>query len=129
MTKRVLPVIICGGSGTRLWPLSRASFPKQYLKVDKDESLTFLQKTVLRISNFENVKEIICNEEHRFIVAEQMRSIKIKPKTIILEPIGRNTAPALTIAALKAAEEDEDSILIILPADHIINDVDNFLNL
>ena len=128
MTKRVLPVIICGGSGTRLWPLSRASFPKQYLKVDKDESLTFLQKTVLRISNFENVKDpiIICNEEHRFIVAEQMRSIKIKPKTIILEPIGRNTAPALTIAALKAAEEDEDSILIILPADHIINDVDNF---
>ena len=128
MTKRVLPVIICGGSGTRLWPMSRASFPKQYLKVNQDESLTFLQKTVLRISSFENVKDpiIICNEEHRFIVAEQMRSIKIKPKAIILEPIGRNTAPALTIAALKAAEEDKESILIILPADHIINNLDNF---
>ena len=126
--KKVLPVIICGGSGTRLWPMSRASFPKQYLKINQNESLTFLQKTVLRISSFKNVNDpiIICNEEHRFIVAEQMREIKIKPKNIIIEPIGRNTAPAITIAALKGAEEDEESILIILPADHIINNIVNF---
>ena len=103
MTK-ILPVILCGGSGTRLWPLSRTSFPKQYLKVFENENLSFLQKTVQRLENFENLNKpiIICNEEHRFIVAEQMRDIKIKPQSILLEPVARNTAPAITIAALKA---------------------------
>ena len=76
---KILPIILCGGSGTRLWPLSRTSFPKQYLKVDEKEKLSFLQKTVKRLEYFQNIDKpiIICNEEHRFIVAEQMRDIKI----------------------------------------------------
>ena len=123
MTK-ILPVILCGGSGTRLWPLSRTSFPKQYLKVFENDNLSFLQKTVQRLENFENLNKpiIICNEEHRFIVAEQMRDIKIKPQSILLEPVARNTAPAITIAALKAIEAGEDPILFVLPSDHLIKD-------
>ena len=119
---KILPVILCGGSGTRLWPLSRSSFPKQYLTIDEREKLSFLQKTVKRLEHFENIDKpiIICNEEHRFIVAEQMRDIKIKPKSILLEPVGRNTAPAITIAALKALEGGKDPILFVLPSDHLI---------
>ena len=121
---KILPIILCGGSGTRLWPLSRTSFPKQYLTIDEKEKLSFLQKTVKRLEYFENIDKpiIICNEEHRFIVAEQMRDIKIKPKSILLEPVGRNTAPAITIAALKAIEQGEDPILLVLPSDHLIKD-------
>jgi len=121
---KILPIILCGGSGKRLWPLSRTSFPKQYLSMDESEKLSFLQKTVQRLELFENIHKpiIICNEEHRFIVAEQMRDIKIKPKSILLEPVGRNTAPALTIAALKALEEGIDPILFVLPSDHLIKD-------
>ena len=123
MTK-ILPVILCGGSGTRLWPLSRTSFPKQYLKVFENEKFSFLQKTLQRLENFENLNKpiIICNEEHRFIVAEHMRDIKIKPQSILLEPVARNTAPAITIAALKAIEAGEDPILFVLPSDHLIKD-------
>ena len=121
---KILPIILCGGSGTRLWPLSRTSFPKQYLNIEEKEKLSFLQKTVKRLEYFLNIDKpiIICNEEHRFIVAEQMRDIKIKPKSILLEPVGRNTAPAITIAALKAIEQGEDPILLILPSDHLIKD-------
>ena len=125
---KILPIILCGGSGTRLWPLSRTSFPKQYLTVDEKGKLSFLQKTVKRLEYFQNIDKpiIICNEEHRFIVAEQMRDIKIKPKSILLEPVGRNTAPAITIAALKAIEQGEDPILLILPSDHLIKDNHKF---
>ena len=93
---KILPIILCGGTGSRLWPLSRASFPKQFLEVNSFEDISFFQKTVKRLSYFENVSNpiVICNEDHRFIVAEQMRGIKIKAKSILLEPVGRNTAPA-----------------------------------
>ncbi len=127
-TNKIQPVILSGGSGTRLWPLSRENFPKQYIKLNSSSSFSFLQKTQQRLQEFKNLEDpiIICNEQHRFIVAEQMREIKIKPKSIILEPLGRNTAPAIAIAALFALEEDEESILLILSSDHEIKNINNF---
>ena len=127
---KIIPVILCGGSGSRLWPLSRESFPKQYLEIRPGESLTFLQKTIDRIKSCKNIDDpiIICNEEHRFIVAEQVREINIKPKAILLEPIGKNTAPAITIASLKANDLTKDPILLVLPADHIIQDEKIFVH-
>ena len=114
--------------GSRLWPLSRRSFPKQFISIlDSKDSL--LQSTEKRILGIKNIKNpiLICNEEHRFIVADQMKEININPKAIILEPFGKNTAPAITIAALKALEEDEEAILIILSSDHSIKDNDKFI--
>ena len=103
---KLIPVILCGGSGSRLWPLSRKSYPKQFLALEGNSKLTLLQKTLKRLESFKNISApiIICNEEHRFLVAEQMRSIGVKPKAIILENEGRNTAPAITLGALKALE-------------------------
>ena len=126
--EKILPVILCGGTGTRLWPLSRASFPKQYLAVTNKNSLTFFQETISRVDNMNlfNNPLIICNEEHRFIVAEQIREININPNSILLEPIGRNTAPAITLAALKANQDGSDPILLVLPSDHIIRDSKKF---
>ena len=125
-----VPVLLCGGSGKRLWPMSRESFPKQFLNFYKNKDYSFLQDTQNRflISNKVNDPIIISNSEHRFIVAEQMRAIKIKPKSIILEPFGRNTTPAITLAALKAIEKGDDPILLILPSDHFIRDVKKFLD-
>ena len=101
---QIIPVILCGGSGSRLWPLSRQSYPKQFLQITSSNEGSLLQKTVKRISDIENLSDpiLLCNEEHRFIVAEQMRELGVKPYSILLEPFGRNTAPAITIAALKA---------------------------
>ena len=130
MKKRtIIPVILCGGSGTRLWPLSRESFPKQFLSLNTDNKNSMLQKTQLRISNLDNIKSpiLVCNENHRFIVAEQMREIKVKDFSIILEPSGRNTAPAIAISALKAQQFDKDSILLVLSSDHQIMDQEKFL--
>ena len=126
---KIMPVILCGGSGTRLWPISRESFPKQYLTINPDDKKTLLQKTQERIIPLENSLEpiIICNEEHRFIAAEQMREINIKPNKIILEPFGSNTAPAIALAALKAIEENNDPHLLVLSADHEIKNNKNFL--
>ena len=125
----IIPLILCGGKGTRLWPLSRKSFPKQYLSIFGESNKSLLQQTYQRISGLENLYSpiIVCNEEHRFLVAEQMRSINVKPASIILEPIGRNTAPAISLGALKAMEIDKDSILLILSADHKIEDNLHFL--
>ncbi|KGG14621.1 MULTISPECIES: mannose-1-phosphate guanylyltransferase/mannose-6-phosphate isomerase [unclassified Prochlorococcus] len=125
----LIPVILCGGSGTRLWPLSRESYPKQFWALHHESNLTLLQQTQKRIENIKGLQNpfLICNEEHRFIVAEQMREINIKAKAIFLEPIGRNTAPAITIAALKALEEGQDPLLLVLSADHIISKPKNFL--
>ncbi len=124
----IQPVILSGGSGTRLWPLSRENFPKQYIKLNSSSSFSFLQKTQTRLQEFKNLESpiIICNEQHRFIVAEQMREIETKPKSIVLEPFGRNTAPAIAIAALMALKNDEESILLILSSDHEIKDINNF---
>ncbi len=125
----LLPVILCGGSGSRLWPLSRSSFPKQYLSLFDESKKSLLQETQLRLKDLDDLQNpiIICNEEHRFIVAEQMREINISPKSILLEPFGRNTAPAIVSAALKGKENGEDPILLILSADHKIEDLKQFL--
>ena len=118
----ITPVIMAGGSGTRLWPLSRARHPKQFLSLTGDK--TMLQQTVKRLSDLPTSKSItICNEEHRFLVAEQMREIDALGQ-IILEPVGRNTAPAIALAAL--TEREEDSLLLVLAADHVIADQQAF---
>jgi len=124
----ILPIILCGGSGSRLWPLSRKSFPKQFLNFNFTENKSLLQRTQNRTKLIKNIKDpiLICNEEHRFIVAEQMREIEIKPLSIILEPFGRNTAPAIAIAALKALEFYSDPNLLVLSSDHQINDEKKF---
>ncbi len=128
-TTSLLPVILCGGTGSRLWPLSRSSFPKQYLSLFKENKNSLLQETQCRLKNLKNIHEpiIICNEEHRFIVAEQMREINIKPKAIILEPFGRNTGPSIVISALKALEYEENPILLILSSDHIVSNKNEFI--
>ena len=125
---KILPVILCGGSGTRLWPLSRSSYPKQFLALDENSNNTFIQETYERLIGLFNLSKplIICNEEHRFIVAEQMREKNIETSSIFLEPFGRNTAPAITIAALKALEDNQDFNLLILSADHFIKDRKKF---
>ena len=102
----IIPIILCGGTGTRLWPLSRKSYPKQFLSISNSFDKSLLQSTQERIKNLKGLTDpiLICSEEHRFLVAEQMREINIKPKSILLEPFGRNTAPAITSAALKSLE-------------------------
>ena len=129
-SEAVLPVIHSGGSGVRLWPLSRASFPKQYLNFEEKDKNTLLQNTFLRLSGIKNLLHplIICNEEQRFIVAEQMRSIKVEPLSILLEPFGKNTAPAITLGSLIGIREKNDPILLILSSDHKIENNMNFIN-
>tara|TARA_B100000212_G_scaffold279303_1_gene219086 strand:- start:30821 stop:32263 length:1443 start_codon:yes stop_codon:yes gene_type:complete len=126
----IIPVILCGGVGTRLWPLSRKSFPKQFLSVS-DSKNSLLQNTQIRLKNLNGLYDpiLVCNEEHRFIVAEQMRSININPHTILLEPFGRNTAPAITLAALEAININKkiDPIILVLSSDHEIRDEINFI--
>ena len=126
--KCIIPVILCGGSGSRLWPLSRKSYPKQFLSIDNKTNKSLLQSTQERIKDIKGIKDpiLICSEEHRFLVAEQMREINIKPNAILLEPFGRNTAPAITLAAIKALEIHKDPILLILSSDHIIEDEHQF---
>ena len=128
--KQIIPVILSGGTGSRLWPLSRASYPKQYICLSENTSKSMLQLTVDRLCDLENINNpiVICNEDHRFIMAEQLREININPKAILLEPFGRNTAPAIAIAAIKAMEEGHDPNLLILPADHEIKKYKNFLD-
>ena len=125
----ILPIILCGGTGSRLWPLSRKSFPKQYLAMSNEENSTFLQTTIQRIKGLDNCKDpiIVCNEEHRFITAEQLRQIGVKPGAILLEPCSQNTAPAIAVSALRSLSQDEDQLLLILPSDHLITNEKNFL--
>ena len=126
---KIIPLIMCGGSGTRLWPLSRKSYPKQFLKCDPEKNNSFLQNTFLRLKKIENIDNpiLICNEEHRFIAAEQMREIGVKPKSIILEPFGKNTAPAIALGTLEAMNFENEPILLVLSADHFISDEDKFI--
>ena len=122
----VIPVILSGGSGTRLWPLSRQAYPKQFLALLGERSL--FQETLDRLQTLPDCGSpiLVCNEQHRFLVAEQIRVLGISDATILLEPIGRNTAPAVACAALAALEKDSDAMLLVLPADHLIRDVPRF---
>jgi mannose-1-phosphate guanylyltransferase len=117
----IIPVILCGGSGTRLWPISRKLYPKQFISLVNDNTL--FQDTILRLPKEVANPIIICNEDYRFLVAEQLRQINKDSNNIILEPIGKNTAPAIALAALATGN---DSLLLVLPADHIIKDEEYF---
>jgi len=123
---QLIPVILSGGAGTRLWPLSREMYPKQLLALTGKR--TMLQDTVVRLAGIAGARPpiVVCNEAHRFTVAEQIRSLKLEASAILLEPIGRNTAPAVAIAALKARELDAEATLVVAPADHVIRDAARF---
>jgi mannose-1-phosphate guanylyltransferase len=120
----IFPAIMCGGSGTRLWPLSRALFPKQFLPLVNETSM--LQDTLKRLPQNSCEPVFICNEEHRFLVAEQVRQLSSGQHTILLEPEGRNTAPAVALAAINAVEKDENAMLLVLAADHVIQNTAAF---
>jgi len=120
----IVPIILSGGSGTRLWPLSRKLYPKQFINLVNETTL--FQDTILRLPKDVAEPLIICNEEHRFLAAEQLREIGKKTKGIILEPEGRNTAPAVALAALQFINKGEDPILLVLSADHLIKNIEAF---
>lgn len=121
---KIVPVILSGGSGTRLWPLSRAVMPKQLLSLVTDN--TMLQETLLRLSSWAEITSpvVVCGNDHRFLVAEQLRQVNLTPEAIVLEPVARNTAPAIAAAAM--ALKDQDVLMLVLPADHVITDVAAF---
>ena len=119
------PVLLSGGVGSRLWPVSRETHPKQFLPLAGE--LSMLQETLQRTSGVEEAAPVVvCNEEHRFMVAEQLRQVSITPGALILEPQGRNTAPAVALAAIQALASDPQALLLVLPADHLIQDVAAF---
>jgi mannose-1-phosphate guanylyltransferase / mannose-6-phosphate isomerase len=122
----VIPVILSGGAGTRLWPLSREMYPKQLLALTSKQ--TMLQDTAMRLARIAGALPpiVVCNEAHRFTVAEQLRAINIQGSAILLEPTGRNTAPAVALAALQALKLDADATLVVAPADHVIRDAHKF---
>lgn len=125
----LIPVILSGGSGTRLWPLSRESHPKQFLPLLGGET-SLLQSTWLRLKGLPGAEAplVVANEEHRFMVAEQLRQVGVTPSALILEPVGRNTAPAIAVAAIKAMADGADPVLLVLPSDHVIADEAAFRN-
>ncbi|MCP3940788.1 MAG: mannose-1-phosphate guanylyltransferase/mannose-6-phosphate isomerase [Desulfobacteraceae bacterium] len=122
----IVPVILAGGSGTRLWPLSRELYPKQLINIYNKN--TMLQNTLLRLKNIDDMMApvVVCNEAHRFMTAEQLQEAEIVPHSIILEPVGRNTAPAIALAAIKLLEKEDDPVMLVLPADHVIENISHF---
>lgn len=124
---KIHPVILCGGSGTRLWPMSRGDYPKQYLKLTGDHSL--MQQTALRLRDIAGATApiVVANHEQRFLVAEQLRQAGIQPTSIALEPASRNTAPAIAVAAMLAMKNDDDALLFVLPSDHVIRNQATFV--
>lgn len=127
---RIIPVVLSGGSGTRLWPLSRGLYPKQLLPLVTEQ--TMLQETVSRLDGMDECDAplVVCNEAHRFLVAEQLRQVEKEPVAIVLEPVGRNTAPAVAVAAMQLLvsedHNDQSKVMLVLPADHVIKDVEAF---
>lgn len=126
-TAQIIPVILSGGTGSRLWPVSRRLLPKQLLPLVGEQ--TMLQQTALRVRAGDMFAALIvvCNVEHRFVIAEQLLAAGVKPHSIMLEPEPKNTAPATVLAALLIAEDDEDALMLVLPADHQISDQEAFL--
>ena len=122
----IFPVVLSGGSGSRLWPLSRTMLPKQFLPLVS--SKTMLQETLLRLAGVTGLQDpvIVCSDDHRFLAAEQLREIKVKATAQILEPVGRNTAPAVAVAALSILEKNPAGTMLVLPADHLIRNVARF---
>ena len=129
MTADITPTILSGGSGTRLWPLSRAMYPKQFVRFFADEDMTFLGATLARLkpeAGF-GAPILLCNNDHRFLVQEEILRAGVTPKAIILEPIARNTAPAIAVAALVAVADNPNAILAVMPSDHVIKDEGRFV--
>ena len=122
----IFPVVLSGGSGSRLWPLSRTLLPKQFLPLVSTK--TMLQETLLRLEGIRGLKKpiLVCSNDHRFLAAEQLREIKVEAGAQILEPVGRNTAPAVAVAALHVVTEDPEGVMLVLPADHLIRNVTQF---
>jgi len=125
--KKIVPVLLSGGAGTRLWPVSRSLYPKQLLPMTSER--TMFQETARRFRGGPEFAAplVVCNDEHRFIIASQIRAVGIEPQTIVLEPIGRNTAPAAAVAALLLAEQSPDTLMMLAPSDHVIDDVPGFV--
>ncbi len=126
LNQKLIPVILSGGAGTRLWPLSREMYPKQLLALTSKQ--TMIQDTAKRLAGIAGAANpiVVCNDAHRFTVAEQLRALNVQPAAILLEPAGRNTAPAVALAALKALEINPKAILVVAPADHVIRDPKGF---
>ena len=124
---QIHPVILSGGSGTRLWPLSRTLYPKQLLPLLSERSL--LQEAALRVADGARFAPpvVVANDEHRFIVAEHLRTVGVRPQAIVLEPVGRNTAPAVAVAAMVLGARDKHALMLVMPSDHAIADVPAFL--
>ncbi|MEE4461444.1 sugar phosphate nucleotidyltransferase, partial [Azotobacter chroococcum] len=121
----MIPVILSGGSGSRLWPLSRKQYPKQFLALTSERTL--FQQTLQRLA-FEGMQSpiVVCNQEHRFIVKEQLETVGLHVQGLVLEPFGRNTAPAIALTAMKLLAEGRDELLLVLPADHVLADQQAF---
>ena len=129
MSDTIFPVILSGGSGTRLWPLSRSMHPKQFIRFFGDQKTSFLGATLRRLPPDMGFAPpiVMCNHDHRFLVREELEAASIKPKAIFLEPLPRNTAPAIAVAALAAYAERRDAVLVVMPSDHVIEDQATFL--
>ena len=126
MTSLVVPVILSGGSGTRLWPLSRTMYPKQFLSFFNGDD-TLLGATLRRIGTGFAAPIVVCNDDHRFLVREELTRAGIAPQAIILEPVARNTAAAVAVAALAAVQKTPDAVIAVMPSDHLVRDADGFI--
>ena len=128
--KHLYPIILSGGSGTRLWPLSRAMYPKQFICFSNSQASSFLAATLQRLEPEDGFSRpiIICNNDHRFLVKEEVELARAKPQAIILEPVARNTAPAIAASALFIEQKDPEGILVVMPSDHVIKDKPGFVD-
>jgi mannose-1-phosphate guanylyltransferase/mannose-6-phosphate isomerase len=126
----IVPVILSGGSGTRLWPLSRAMYPKQFLHFFNGEGSSLLGATLARLGSADSFEQpiIVCNNDHRFLVQEEVAKAGLTPHAIILEPMARNTAAAVAVAALFAQQRDPDAVLVVMPSDHVVGDAPGFVD-